>query len=64
MSPSGSLALPAKVTDCPAVMVTLDAGCVMVPLGGLLAGAFTVIVRVSGEGSARPWLSVAVKVTV
>ena len=37
--PSGSFPEPAKNTDCPAVMVTSVAGLVIVPVGGISAGA-------------------------
>ena len=37
--PSGSLPDPEKKTACPAVMVTSEAGLVMLPVGGISAGA-------------------------
>jgi len=65
-SASGSVAVPVNVTDCPAVMLTLPAGAVIVPDGDWspAAGAWTTMVRLGGLGSAVPSGSVVVMVTV
>ena len=43
--------VPAKETDCPALTVTLEAGLVMVPVGGTSAGAEEICTIVAREGT-------------
>ena len=49
--PSGSLPVPAKDTDCPALMVTLVEGLVMVPVGGMSEGVRVSSTNLATEGT-------------
>src|SRR2546430_5644232 len=49
--PSGSVPVPAKVTDCPALIVTSAAGFVIVPFGGWLLGVGDIWTHAATDGT-------------
>ena len=49
--PSGSLPVPAKDTDWPALIVTLVEGLVMVPVGGVSEGVRVNCTNLATEGT-------------